>query len=271
MSKVDLLEEDKPIAQQKFVCVSFVSPENIIKSKEEFCFSQFVKTWDLYKSTQKYAQFTAFLAYKYNLNTEQITEDLTEFCKEEGELLASDCVADDYKNFLEKNLDTLELEYSKKNNFQTNTRGLKIRGVFPSQEEAELRAKMLREHDPNFDVYVGPVGIWMPWEPDAYKTGRVEFLESELNELMANKKANEDTAKDYFNQRIKDKKRKAIEENIKKANESGNKLTQTLDNNGDLIGVKNIVEVSDVRKMLFENENVVTQQTDHGLSNFKQD
>ena len=62
-----------------------------------------------------------------------------------------------------------------------------------------------------------------------------------------------------------------IEENIKKANESGNKLTQTLDNNGDLIGVKNIVEVSDVRKMLFENENVVTQQTDHGLSNFKQD
>ena len=163
------------------------------------------------------------------------------------------------------------MEYSKKNNFQTNTRGLKIRGVFPSQEEAELRAKMLREHDPNFDVYVGPVGIWMPWEPDAYKTGRVEFLESELNELMANKKANEDTAKDYFNQRIKDKKRKAIEENIKKANESGNKLTQTLDNNGDLIGVKNIVEVSDVRKMLFENENVVTQQTDHGLSNFKQD
>ena len=26
---VDLLEEDKPISGQKFVCVSFVSPENI--------------------------------------------------------------------------------------------------------------------------------------------------------------------------------------------------------------------------------------------------
>ena len=26
----DLLEEDKPIAGQKFVCVSFVSPEKII-------------------------------------------------------------------------------------------------------------------------------------------------------------------------------------------------------------------------------------------------
>ena len=26
---VDLLEEDKPISGQKFVCVSFVSPENV--------------------------------------------------------------------------------------------------------------------------------------------------------------------------------------------------------------------------------------------------
>ena len=30
---VDLLEEDKPIAGQKFVCVSFVSPDKILKQK----------------------------------------------------------------------------------------------------------------------------------------------------------------------------------------------------------------------------------------------
>ena len=35
---VDLLEEDKPIAGQKFACVSFVSPENILKQKEIFFF-----------------------------------------------------------------------------------------------------------------------------------------------------------------------------------------------------------------------------------------
>ena len=29
----DLLEEDRPIAQQRFVCVSFVSPENILEDK----------------------------------------------------------------------------------------------------------------------------------------------------------------------------------------------------------------------------------------------
>ena len=37
--------------------------------------------------------------------------------------------------------------------------------------------------DPNHDVYVGPVGVWMPFHPEAYMTGRVEHLEKELNEL----------------------------------------------------------------------------------------
>ena len=36
---VDLLEEDKPISGQKFVCVSFVSPENVL-TKKIISFSQ---------------------------------------------------------------------------------------------------------------------------------------------------------------------------------------------------------------------------------------
>jgi len=261
---VDLLEEDKPIAQQKFVCVSFVSPENIIQQKEHYFFDQFVKTWDLVKSMQKYAQFTAFLAYKYNLDPEHVTADLNTFCKEEAETLSKESVTDDYKTFLEKNVDKLETEYGKKNEFQTNTRGIKIRGVFPSQEEAELRAKLLRENDPHFDVYVGPVGVWMPWEPDAYRTGKVQFLESQLNELMAKKQQNEASAKEYFDKRVKEAKRKAIEENVRKARESGNKLSQSIDAQDNLVNVKN---VEDIQKTLFETENVVLDKnSDHGLS-----
>jgi len=261
---VDLLEEDKPIAQQKFVCVSFVSPENIIQQKEHFFFDRFVKTWDLVKSMQKYAQFTAFLAYKYNLDPEQVTVDLNEFCKEESVALAKESVTDDYKTYIEKYVEDLELEYNKKNDFQTSTRGIKIRGVFPSQEEAELRAKLLRENDPHFDVYVGPVGVWMPWEPDAYRTGQVNFLESQLNELMSKKQQNEASAKEYFDKRVKEAKRKAIEENVRKARESGNKLSQSIDANDNLVNVKN---VTDIQKTLFETENVVTdKKSDHGLS-----
>ena len=42
---IDLLDEDKPISGQKFVCLSFISPENIIKNKELFYFNEkfFVK------------------------------------------------------------------------------------------------------------------------------------------------------------------------------------------------------------------------------------
>ena len=51
MSKlVDLLDEDKPIAEQKFACLSFVSPEYIIKNKQLYFFEAFVKEYDFIKS-----------------------------------------------------------------------------------------------------------------------------------------------------------------------------------------------------------------------------
>jgi hypothetical protein len=271
---VDLLEEDKPIAQQKFVCVSFVSPENVIQDKSRFLFQEFVRTWDLTKSMEKYAQFTSFMAYKYGLDEKQVNDDLAEYCKEEGKALnEASTIEDDYKNFYEKNGDALDQKFNEAHEFQTSTRGLKIRGVFPTQAEAELRAKLLRESDPFFDVFVGPVGVWMPWDPDAYKTGKVEFLEKTLNELMHKKKDNEDAAKDHFTQRVRESKIKAIEENRAKAAASGNKITQTINESGELVAVKNTnsqvmgleangIEVSEetIRQTLFENENVVPKK-----------
>jgi len=247
----DLLDEDKPIAQQKFVCVSFLSPENILKKKEIFFFDQFVKNWDFVKSMQKYSEFTGFLSYKYNLPADQLMQDFSEFCKEENDKLSKESVLDDYKTFLDKYTDSIELEFNKQNEFRTNTRGLKIRGTYASQEEAEMRAKMLREHDPNHDVFVGPVGLWMPWDPDAYRTGKVEHLESELNQLMEKKQENEASAKEYFDKRIKETKQKAIEENKKKALETGNKLSQTIDEQGNL--TKNLEEV---KNTLFSKDNL---------------
>ena len=64
---VDLLEEDKPIAGQKFVCVSFVSPDKILKQKEIFLFEEFLKKWEFNKSMEKFHQFLNFVSYKYKL------------------------------------------------------------------------------------------------------------------------------------------------------------------------------------------------------------
>jgi vacuolar-type H+-ATPase subunit I/STV1 len=269
---IDLLDEDKAIAGQKFVCVSFVSPDKILKKKNTFLFEEFLKHWDYNTNVKKFTQFLNFFTQKYNINFDAAMGDFQEFVKSEQSTLVETTIGDDFKNFLDAKEDELVIKFNEANSFQTSTRGLKIRGSFPSQEEAELRCKMLREVDPNHDVYVGPVGMWMPWEPEAYKTGRVEYLEEELNQLMYEKNKNEIQARQAFDKRVVDSKKTAIAENIKLANESGNKLTQNIDADGNLVGVGvSTVEKSieataansaDIRKELFEGENIRTRDTD---------
>jgi hypothetical protein len=231
---VDVLDEDKPIANQKFVCLSFLSPEKILKDKNMFMFNQFVKTWDYTKNVELYNNFISFIAYKYNVNSQELQDDLKEFITQEQSKLTEQSVTDDYKNFLDNNEEKLQNMFNIEHKFQTNTRGIKVRGSYNTQEEAELRAKILRESDPNHDVYVGQVGMWMPFDPDAYKTGKVEYLESELNELMHNKNKNEKEAKEEFEKRIKETKEKAIKENQELAAKSGNTLTQIINEKGEL-------------------------------------
>lgn len=260
---IDLCDEDAPIAGQKFVCMSFVSPEKIIKQREMFLFEKFVEQWDFSKSMEKFSDFMNFLAYKYSLKYDDIVGDLEAFVKEERAKLTASSVSDSFKNFLDKNEDRLNTEFKRAHQFQTSVRGLKVRGVFNTQEEAELRCKKLRESDPNHDIYVGPVGVWVPYDPDAYKTGRVEFMEEELNQLHHEKLKNEMEAKEAFDKRVKEAKRKAIEENVRLARAAGNKLTQTITEDGTLVGVKENVdfetreaadvdEVNKVNKELFE-------------------
>lgn len=280
---VDLLEEDKPIANQKFACISFVSPEKIIKQKEVFYFQEFLKKWDFNKSMEKFVQFLNYVSYKYHLSFDDVSNDFKEFVKEEREsLVLASSLEDDYKTFLDANEEELDKLFGINHSFQTSTRGIKIRGVYPTVEEAEIRCKMLREVDPNHDVFVGPVGLWMPWDPEAYKTGRVEYMEEELNQLMHEKQKNEANAKQSFEQRVKENKQKAIEENIKKAEKSGNILTQTIDEEGNLIGINNVntnetsfggtenrnekdISVADIRAELFEGD-VVMGKSDYGQS-----
>ena len=89
-------------------------------------------------------------------------------------------------------------------------------------------------------------------------------MEEELNQLMQEKIKNEASAKNAFEQRIKDTKKKAIEDNIKNAEKTGNLLTQTIDEEGNLIGIQNTntqqknlseqdtISVGDIRNELFE-------------------
>jgi len=278
---VDMLEIDKPIAGQNFVCMSFVSPEKILKEKQIFFFEEFLKNWEFNKSMEKFLQFVNFISFKYNISFEDLNKDFKDFVQEEKENLIKSSLDDDYKTYLDNHEENLQKKFDVAHNFQTNLRGLKVRGVYPTQEEAELRCKMLREIDESHDVFVGPVGTWMPWDPEAYKTGRVEYMEEELNQLMREKQKNEANAKTAFEQRVKESKQKAIEDNIKHAEKSGNALTQTIDEQGNLVGVNNAntqefalreqetISTADICAELFEGENIVIGKTDNGQSLLK--
>ena len=152
---VDILEEDRPIGNQKFVCMSFISPEKLIKQRELFCLESYLKQWDMNKSLEKYNQFLNFLSFKYTLTYDDLVTDFSEFCTTEKDNVFMTNLEDDYKTYLDKNEDKLIDKFKEENEFQTNIRGVKVRGSYPTQEEAELRCKMLREIDPNHDVYVG--------------------------------------------------------------------------------------------------------------------
>ena len=144
-----------------------------MKKREVYLFNQFVKNWEFSKSMERYFDFIHFIAYKYSLQVDGLISDFNEFVKEESDKIKKSGIDDDYKNFLDKQEDKLNESFNREHAFQTSVRGLKIRGVYSTQDEAEERCKKLREHDPNHDIYVGPVGVWVPWDPDAYKTGRV--------------------------------------------------------------------------------------------------
>ena len=256
-----------------------------IKQRELFMFENFLSSYDYNKSLYKFNNFLSFISYKYNIKLEDLQNDLTEFVKEEKDELQKSSIEDDYKTYLDQNEEKLEDEFNDKFQFQTSVRGLKVRGAYPTQQEAEFRCKMLREIDPNHDVFVGPVGMWMPYHPEYYKTGHVEYMEDELNQLMHEKDKNEKKAKVEFDNRLKETKKRAIEENIKNAEESGNVLTQNINNEGQLVGIasmnttetslleneNNEVSSADIKKELFEGDNIVTGPSNYGIEDLNID
>ena len=255
--RVDLLDADDVLAGQRFCCLSFVSPENILKNKELFLFKKFLKNYELTKVSKEYQDFMGFIAYKYNMKAESLQKDFQEFLKNEKDKLSELSTVDsDFATFLEVHEDALSQEFDQQNNFRTSVRGLKVRGSFNSREEAERHCKMLREKDPNHNIYVCDVGVWVPWDPNPLKTGSVEYAEKELNELFHEKSKNEAEAKQYFEQRVTEAKKKAIEENMEKAEKSGNVLTQTIDKDGNLTNLTKDSNSANLMDELFNQDNV---------------
>jgi len=144
------LEVDNRIPGQNYTCISFVSPEKIIQDKHLFNVRNFIN----YLLGNKIE----------NEEEEKVRQEFINILKDSNTYTNVNKLYDDWLYTRGSVLNEL---YNETVDFKTNVRGVKVRGTYDSLKEAQVRAKVLQRKDPNFNVYVGQVGYWLPWEPDA--------------------------------------------------------------------------------------------------------
>lgn len=105
---------------------------------------------------------------------------------------------------------------SPKGNQKSDIVGFKVKAVTSTYEEAEKRTEMLKMVDDNFDIFIGPIGKWCPFNPNPDKIMDEKHQLDQLNELVGGQREQQVKSKEYFNQRKRDAVNKAMEENMSK-------------------------------------------------------
>lgn len=227
------LEADKEIPGQHYVCLSFLSPEKVLANKDIYLFTEFLKDYEVQhkiKATEGFLMsevnklqehFAKVQDVLDNLQSKDVSkEDLEkalESVKSERAQLTKNVTGDleahvranisdikttmiqeAFETFLFKNKKKLEEDFFAKNEFRTTVRGLKVRGVYDTYAEATGRAKTIQKLDPAFNVYVGQVGFWLPWDPEPMEIADQEYADEQLNQLMRKYKENESQRDEFY-------------------------------------------------------------------------
>lgn len=217
---IDYLDEDPEIPTQKYAIVSFLSPEKIVKQKQEFFFEKFIQWMNYDWKVKGLEHFMAFLSKKYNVKIDDLLKDAEEFAKVRSQEIKETDVHEQYQVFLLKHEKEIQEEFDNKVEFRTNVRGVKVRRCFPTVEEAQVFAKVLQRKYPKDNLYIGKVGAWLPWDPSEHLMPEVEYAERELNELMRKYKENEANREIFFADQREESIKKQKEENERRKREN---------------------------------------------------
>ncbi len=210
----DFLEADAPVRGQNFACLSFISPEKVLKNKEVFKVTKFLEF--LFKDSNSVSADGSVIPSPAQIAREKMLKDPSS--------ITYDAVNEMYEDWKYTRDEDLEASFAEQNDFHTTTRGLKIRGVYETEREAKVRAQVLQRKDPSFHVFVGQVGYWLPWDPSADGVAEQEYTEGALNNLVKKYKENLQQRDDHYEEVKREKLeriRKENEEKRKKLMESG--------------------------------------------------
>ena len=207
--ETDYLDEDKPIRGQNYVCLSFLSPEDVLANKDVFFFEKYMTQY----LTQVHELFNNLKAkYPDDKNLFDALKD------NNPQFFDPNAFQEDYRIFKGNHSAKLESEFLEKNDFRTSVRGIKVRGSFETLKEAQNRAEVLKRMGDKFDIFVGQVGCWCPWSPNPSDLENCEYTEAQLNTLMKKYQENMNLRDEFFEQRKNEKvqqARKQVEESKK--------------------------------------------------------
>lgn len=202
----DYLDNDQPIRGQNYVCMSFISPDDVIVKKDAYFFNSFLS---LFSSDVK--DLFVNLSEKFK-DDPTVVDMFTNLQDRYDYLFDTSKLQEEFEFYKTKNSDKLEADYLTKNDFQTSIRGIKIRGSYETMVEAQKRAEYLKKVDGKFDVYVAEVGCWCPWAPNPAEIQEQEYAETELNTLMKKYRENLEEKELYYKQRAEDMRKRAKEQ-----------------------------------------------------------
>lgn len=195
--EVDYLDEDKPLRGQNYVCLSFLSPEEILKNKDVYYFERYLENF-----SKQMEELLSSLTEKYK----EDAGSFTVIRENNAKIFNGSELQEDFRFYKRAHAETIEKEFHTENQFQTSVRGIKVRGVFETLKEAQVRAEVLRRSgDTRFDIFVGQVGVWCPWSPNPEDLQEQEYAESQLNTLMKQYKENMDLRDQFYETRKQEK------------------------------------------------------------------
>lgn len=268
VSEMDYLEEDAPIRGQEYVCLSFLSPEKVLDNKDIFIFNKFTEHF-----CKEVNELFQNLKIKY-----PDEEDTIQSIGERYRFLFNDKhMQEEYKYFLDDKADELNKQFSETIDFQTNVRGIKVRGSYASIREAQVRSEVLKRKDKNHNIYIAQVGCWCPWDPNPDNIDDQHYSEDKLNTLMKKYRENQQHKDEVFEDRKNDmlksqqlrhekitEQNKLLEDVEKTATDLENTVINTTETVKDIeelvedVNEKNITKtVEDVNKTVHDGENLV--------------
>ena len=188
VKECDFLDNDPQLRGQNYVCLSFLSPEEVIQQKEHYYFEKFISSF-----TDEMKELFDGLTSRYPKDA----DNLRMLKERYSYLFTPNTIGDEFNYFVSNHSDELQKAFDEKNDFKTSIRGIKVRGVFDTIREAQVRSEVLKKLDGKFNVYVAEVGCWCPWSPNPEDIQDQEFAETHLNTMMKHYKENQ-TKKDIF-------------------------------------------------------------------------